>query len=57
MGCACEKLKLKTIYKVGNQHNTKRPPLPSGDQIAEIKHTWQLLKEHIANVGVITYVR
>ncbi|XP_052820399.1 globin-2 A chain-like [Mya arenaria] len=56
MGCTCEKLKLKTNYKVGNQRNKTSPPPPRDDQVAEIKHTWQILKVHIANVGVITYV-
>ncbi|XP_052820400.1 uncharacterized protein LOC128246248 [Mya arenaria] len=56
MGCTCEQLKLKTNYKVCNKRNKTSPPPPTDDQVAEIKHTWQMLKVHIDNVGVITSV-
>ena len=57
MGCSCEKLQLRTPCIIGNKADTKFAGTLTEAQIAIIKQNWHALEVHIANVGVITYVR
>ncbi|WAR15350.1 CYGB2-like protein [Mya arenaria] len=54
MGCSCEKLKL--VYKSGSTKDYAALQSLTEAQVYGIKQTWRAIKDHIANVGVITYV-
>ena len=58
MGCTCDKFGFGASYKGGSELE-KRPPPPAltETQAVVIRAQWELLKSHIANVGVITYIR
>ena len=58
MRCICDKIRFCASYKGGSELE-KRPPSPTltEPQAVVILEQWELLKTHIANLGVITYVR
>ena len=58
MGCTCDKLLFGANNRGGSELE-KRPPPPAltETQAVVIRAQWELLKSHIANLGVITYVR
>lgn len=57
MGCTCEKVWRRKMSKVGNKsEHFDSPPHLSDAQKAVIRNNWQILKCHVANIGVITYV-
>lgn len=57
MGCACEKVWRRKLSKVGHKAEiSDNPPYVTDAQKAVIRNNWQILKCHVANIGVITYV-
>ncbi|KAL4221503.1 hypothetical protein ACF0H5_019760 [Mactra antiquata] len=57
MGCTCEKIKIRKASKIGDKAEVdNRPPKLSVTEICVIRNNWQILKCHVANIGVITYV-
>ena len=58
MGCTCEKVWKRKHSKIGNKcDSSDLPPSMTEEQKAVIRNNWQILKCHVANIGVITYVR
>ncbi|XP_060573308.1 cytoglobin-2-like [Ruditapes philippinarum] len=57
MGCTCEKLWRRKHSKIGHKCDSfDSPPNLTDAQKAVIRNNWQILKCHVANIGVITYV-
>jgi hypothetical protein len=57
MGCTCEKIWRRKHSKIGNKCDSfDSPPNLTDAQKAVIRNNWQILKCHVANIGVITYV-
>jgi len=58
MGCTCDKLGFGASYKGGSETQKRPPPSALTETQADvIRGQWELLKSHIANLGVITYIR
>lgn len=57
MGCICDTALRRKLSKVGHKADeNENPPHLNDSQKAVIRNNWQVLKCHIANIGVITYV-
>ena len=57
MGSSCNKSCIVCTSKVADKNPHKKAPELTDIQKEVVKETWQTLKLHIANVGVMTFVR
>ena len=58
MGCVNVKLQQQKFSKVGQKpyEAANKPPVLTDSQKAVLRNNWQVLKLHVVNVGVITFV-
>ena len=56
MGCACDKMEVRRIT-LGQRPYRASFVVIHNEQVHLIDTTWQILKQDIANIGVVTFVR
>jgi hypothetical protein len=58
MGCICNGIKLRCSRKIDPKEDYGTvPPALTQDEISVLQNNWQVLKIHLANVGVNTFIR
>lgn len=57
MGCGCDKMVVRGYSKLDQRLDRLQScSALTGRQTAVIKNNWQILKEHLANIGVATFI-
>ncbi|XP_060583494.1 cytoglobin-2-like [Ruditapes philippinarum] len=57
MGCVCDGIKLRCSRKIEPKEDDREgPPTWTQDEISVLQNNWQVLKLHLANIGVNTFI-